>query len=61
MAEINGVDVTDEQFMLSMELGRILQTNGYDFDGEIDRSKITDKRALEILDRLEEINAATKD
>ena len=48
--------MSDEQFMLGLELGRILQSIGYDGEGEIDRSKITDKRALEILDKLEKLN-----
>lgn len=56
MADIHGVEMSDEQFMLGLELGRILQSIGYDGEGEIDRSKITDKRALEILDKLEKLN-----
>ena len=56
MAEINGVKVTDEQFMLGLELGRILQVEGYDGSGELDKSKIKNSRALEIIERLEQIH-----
>ena len=56
MAEINGVKVTDEQFMLGLELGRILQVEGYDGSGELDKSKIKNPRALEIIERLEKIH-----
>ena len=58
MAEINGVEMTDEQFMLSMELGRILQQEGYDGDaGEIDPSKVKSERGLEIMKRLKELSS----
>lgn len=56
MGEINGVKMSDEQFMLGLELGRILQVEGYDGTGEIDRSKIKSKRAIEILERLDELS-----
>ena len=50
--------VSDEQFMLALELGNILRQEGYDMTVEnIDRSKVTNVRALEILDRLEELSA----
>lgn len=55
MAEINGVKVTDKQFMLALELGHLLQAEGYD-GNEIDKSKIKGKRALEIIEELERIS-----
>ena len=61
MAEINGVKITDEQFMLGLELGRILQTEGYDGDVELDKSKIKNKRALEIIERLEALDNGMPD
>lgn len=58
MAEINGVEMTDEQFMLSMELGRILQQEGYDgVIGELDPSKVKSKRGRQIMKRLEELSS----
>ena len=57
MAEINGVQMDDEQFMLSLELGRILQQEGYNYD-KIDPSKVKSERGREILKRLEELSAA---
>jgi hypothetical protein len=61
MAEINGVKMTDEQFMLSMELGRILQQEGYDGDaGEIDPSKVKSERGRQILKKLEELSTDGK-
>lgn len=61
MAEINGVKMTDEQFMLSMELGRILQQEGYDGDaGEIDPSKVKSERGRQILKMLEELSTDGK-
>lgn len=57
MAEIHGVQMTDEQFMLSMELGMILQKEGYDVEsGEIVPEKVKSERGREILRRLEEIS-----
>ena len=61
MAEINGIKITDEQFMLGLELGRILQLEGYEGTGEIDKSKITNKRALEIIERLEALQSANSE
>ena len=60
MAEINGVKITDEQFMLGMELGRILQIEGYEGSGELDKSKIKNPRAIEIIERLEKIHEESK-
>ena len=61
MAEINGVKMTDEQFMLSMELGRILQQEGYDGDaGEIDPSKVKSERGRQILKKLEKLSTDVK-
>ena len=61
MAEINGVKMTDEQFMLSMELGRILQQEGYDGDAsEIDPSKVKSERGRQILKKLEELSTDGK-
>lgn len=58
MAEIHGVKMSDEQFMLSMELGRILQQEGYDGDvGEIDPSKVKNERGRQIIKRLEELSS----
>lgn len=58
MGEINGVKMSDEQFMLSMELGRILQQEGYDgSDGEIDPSKVKSERGKQIMKRLEELSS----
>ena len=56
MAEINGVKMNDEQFMLSMELGRILQEEGYNSTGEIDASKVKSERGKWIMKRLEELS-----
>ena len=57
MAEINGTKISDEEFMLRLELGRILQTEGYDgADGELDRSKVENERAKEIIARLDELH-----
>lgn len=58
MAEIGNVKMTDEQFMLSMELGTILHSEGYDFtsSNELDESKIKSKRAHTIINRLKEIS-----
>lgn len=60
MAEINGVKITDEQFMLGMELGRILQIEGYEGSGELDKTKIKNPRAIEIIERLEKIHEESK-
>lgn len=57
MAEIYGVQMTDEQFMLSMELGHILHQEGYDVNiGELDPSKVTSERGRWIIKRLEELS-----
>lgn len=56
MAEINGVQMTDERFMLSLELGKILHDEGYDVNsGKLDPSKVKSERGRKIIKRLEEI------
>lgn len=61
MAEINGIKVTDEQFMLGMELGVILHDEGYDVSiGELDPSKVKSERGKAIIKRLEEIASETE-
>jgi hypothetical protein len=58
MAEIHGVQMSDEQFMLSLELGSILQQEGYDVSsGNLDPSKVKSERGQWIMKRLEELSA----
>lgn len=62
MAEINGVKMSDEQFMLSLELGTILHNEGYDLSsGKLEPDKVKSERGREIIRRLEELANAKKD
>ena len=62
MAEINGVKMTDEQFMLSLELGTILHKEGYDLSsGKLEPEKVKSERGREIIRRLEEISASNNE
>jgi hypothetical protein len=62
MAEIHGIQMTDEQFMLCMELGSILRDEGYDTSsGTLDPDKVKSERGKAIIKRLEEISKQEKE
>jgi hypothetical protein len=61
MAEINGVKMSDEQFMLSLELGTILYKEGYDTSsGKLEPEKVKSQRGRDIMKRLAEIEEENK-
>lgn len=56
MAEIHGKAMTDEQFMLVLELGQILKEEGYTGElSELEPSKVKSQRGQDIITRLMQI------